>query len=75
MSSSPVGVRNRIRFRLARLHAVSFRNMYSLHGLLAWIWSVAAQVCQSLTVAWNWMPGSPQIHPASAIERKSSRAR
>ncbi len=74
-SRSPPAVRNFIRFRLARLHAVSSRNMYSLHGLLALIGPVFGQVCQSLIVVWYWMPGSPQIHDASAMPRKRSRAR
>src|SRR3954452_3330813 len=63
-----------MRLRLARLHAVSLRNMYSEHGLLAWIRSVFADVCQSLIVVSYWMPGSPQTWAASAIFRKRSRA-
>src|SRR5687768_12277061 len=63
-----------MRLRLARLHAVSLRNMYSEHGLLAWMRSVFADVCQSLMVESYWMPGSPQTQAASAILRKMSRA-
>ena len=39
---------------------MSLRNMYSEHGLDAWIRSVLAEVCQSLMVVSYWMPGSPQ---------------
>ena len=46
-----------MRLRLARLQAVSLRNMYSEHGLDAWIRSVFADVCQSLMVVSYWMPG------------------
>src|SRR5664279_2092592 len=63
-----------MRLRLARLHAVSLRNMYSEHGLDAWIRSVLELVCQSLMVVSYWMPGSPQTWAASAILRKMSRA-
>src|SRR3954469_19713011 len=63
-----------MRLRLARLQAVSLRNMYSEHGLLAWIRSVFADVCQSLIVESYWMPGSPQTWAASAILRKMSLA-
>ena len=63
-----------MRLRLARLQAVSLRNMYSEHGLDAWIRSVFADVCQSLIVVSYWMPGSPQTHAASAMRRKMSRA-
>src|SRR5882724_3934654 len=48
----------------ARLHAVSSRNMYSLHGLLATIGPDAGQVCQSFTVVWNCKPGSAQAQAA-----------
>jgi hypothetical protein len=64
-----------MRLRLARLHAVSLRNMYSEHGFDAWIRSVFADVCQSLIVVSYWMPGSPQRWAASAMRRKISRAR
>src|SRR2546430_8415161 len=63
-----------MRLSEARLHAVSFRNMYSEHGLDAWIRSVFADVCQSLRVVSYWMPGSPQIQAASAILLRISRA-
>ncbi len=59
---------------MARLQAVSLRNMYSEHGLLAWMRSVVADVCQSLMVVSYWMPGSPHRWAASAILRKMSLA-
>ena len=34
--------------------------MYSEHGLDARIGPDCGQVCQSLIVVWNWMPGSAQ---------------
>ena len=34
--------------------------MYSEHGFDALIAPAAGQVCQSLMVVWNWMPGSAQ---------------
>jgi len=43
-------------------------------GLLARIGPDAGQVCQSLIVVSNCMPGSPQIHVPSAIMRIRSRA-
>ena len=48
----------------ARLQAVSSRNMYSEHGFDARIAPEAAQVCQSLIVVWNWMPGSAEAQAA-----------
>ena len=59
-----VGLRNCSRLSEARLHAVSSRNMYSEHGLDARIGPLSGQVCQSLMVVWNWMPGSAQAHAA-----------
>src|ERR1051326_6654893 len=59
--------RNVSRFSEARLHAVSSRNMYSEHGLLARIGPEAGQVCQSFTVVWNCRPGSAQAHAAHEI--------
>ncbi len=53
-----------MRLSEARLQAVSSRNMYSEHGLEARIGPPAGQVCQSLTVEWNWMPGSAQAQAA-----------
>src|SRR3569623_109769 len=74
MSNSPSGRRNFIRFNDARLHALSSRNMYSEHGLLALIRDVLMHGCQSLIVVSYCMPGSPQIQAASAILRIRSRA-
>ena len=73
-SISPSSRRNFIRLMDERLHAVSSRNMYSEHGLLALIRAVFGHVCQSLTVVSNCMPGSPQMCVASAISRISCRA-
>src|SRR5712692_1904618 len=72
--NSPSGVRNFMRLSDARLHALSSRNMYSLHGFDALIGAVFGQVCQLLTVVWNCIPGSPQTHAASAICLIRSRA-
>jgi hypothetical protein len=71
---SPSGRTNFIRLIDDRLHAVSSRNMYSEHGLLALIRAVFGQVCQSLIVVSNCIPGSPQIQVPSAIIRIRSRA-
>ena len=73
-SSSPSSLTNFIRLIDARLHAESSRNMYSEHGLLALMRSVLGQVCHSLTVVSNCMPGSPQTQVPSAMPRISSRA-
>ncbi len=48
--------------------------MYSEHGLEALIRAVLGQVCQSLIVVSNWMPGSAQAQAASAIWSHRSRA-
>src|SRR6476646_7847251 len=75
MSNSPVsGLWKRIRLTEARLHAVSSRNMYSEHGLLALIRPSFGQVCQSFTVVSNCTPGSAQLHAENAIWSQSSRA-
>src|ERR1700677_159677 len=65
-SKVPLGA-NFSRFKLARLHAESSRNMYSLHGLLALIRAVFLEVCQRFTVVSYCIPGSPQCHVASEI--------
>src|SRR5215467_3040636 len=65
-SNVPLGANFR-RFRLARLQALSSRNMYSLHGLLALMRAVFLLVCQRLTVVSYCMPGSPQCQVASEI--------
>jgi hypothetical protein len=38
--------------------------MYSEHGLEARIGPLLGQVCQSLMVVWNWMPGSAEAQAA-----------
>ena len=65
---------NCIRLSDARLQAVSSRNMYSEHGFEARIAPLTGQVCQSLIVVWNWMPGSAEAHAACPICSHSSRA-
>src|SRR6476620_9161993 len=67
-------LRNASRFIDARLQAVSSRNMYSEHGLLARIGPEAGQVCQSFTVVWYCRPGSAQAHAAWPIFSHRSRA-
>src|SRR5690242_12144719 len=59
--------RNVIRLSEARLQAVSSRNMYSEHGFEARIGPDFGQVCQSLMVVWNWMPGSAEAQAAWPI--------
>src|ERR1700687_4348471 len=56
-----------MRFSEARLHAVSSRNIYSLHGFEALIRAVFFEVCQRFTVVSYCMPGSPQCQVASEI--------
>src|SRR5262245_50178143 len=73
-SNVPSASWNFLRFRLDRLHAVSSRNMYSLHGLLALIGPLLGQVCQRLIVESYCTPGSPQYHVPSAICRSRSPA-
>src|SRR4051812_13148288 len=63
-----------MRFNDARLHAVSSRNMYSEHGLLALMRPSAGQVCHSLTVVSYCTPGSAQAQAAFAIWSHRSRA-
>src|SRR5207237_1987815 len=74
-SNRPVrSSKNRIRFSDARLHAVSSRNMYSLHGLDALMRPSAGQVCHSLIVVSNCSPGSAHDQAAYAIWSHSSLA-
>ena len=72
LPSSPV--RNCIRFNDARLQAVSSRNIYSEQGFDARIGPDFGQVCQSLMVVWNWMPGSAQLQAAKPTLSQSSAA-
>src|ERR1700704_5275490 len=74
LESSPTTLTNFIRLIDDRLHAESLRNMYSEHGLLAWMRSVSGQVCHSLTVVSNCMPGSPQTCVPAAMRCIRSRA-
>src|SRR6476619_2852370 len=68
------GRRKFMRFSDARLQAVSSRNMYSEHGFEARIGPDFGQVCQSLMVVWNWMPGSAEAQAAWPIFSQRSRA-
>src|SRR6267143_1621222 len=74
-SNCPLPFANFIRFREARLQAVSSRNMYSEHGLLALIRAVFFEVCQRFTVVSYCIPGSPQCHVESEIFIIKSRTR
>src|SRR6185369_4032215 len=67
-------LRNFIRLMLARLQAVSSRNIYSLHGLLALIRPLLGQVCHLLIVVSYCTPGSPQCQAHSAMRVSSVRA-
>ncbi len=73
-SNSPFSSTKVIRFRLARLQAVSSRNMYSEQGLLELMRPEVLQGFQRLMVLSYWMPGSPQTWAASAISWSSARA-
>ena len=73
-SNSPRSSRNLSRLMDARLQAELSRCMYSLHGLEALMRPELGQVCQSLIVVSNCIPGSPQACAASAIIRIRSRA-
>ena len=66
-SNPPPSARNFIRLRDDRLQAESSRNMYSEQGFDARIRSVFGQVCQSLMVVSNCIPGSPHTWVPSAI--------
>ena len=59
---------------LARLQAVSSRNMYSEHGLEPFIFPPSGQVCHSLMVVSNWMPGSAQAQAVYATLSHNSPA-
>src|ERR1700753_2755143 len=73
MSNFP-SCRKVIRFRDARLQAVSSRNMYSEHGLDALMRPDSGQVCHSLMVVSNWTPGSALAQAAWPILSHRSRA-
>src|SRR6266576_5107467 len=74
VSNVPSALRNFIKLMLARLQAVSSRNMYSLHGLLALIRPLLGHVFQRLIVVSYCTPGSPHCQAHSAIRRSTSRA-
>src|SRR5664279_673137 len=73
-SNVPSSRRNFIRLMLARLHAESSTNIYSLHGLLALIRPEFGQVCQWLIVVSYCTPGSPQHQVEADIFVNTSRA-
>src|SRR6059058_2377770 len=73
VSNTPSSRRYLRRFNEAKLHAELSRCMYSEHGFEALMRAVFEQVCQSLIVVSNCMPGSPHSHAACAISRSSSR--
>ena len=74
-SNCPLAFTNFIRFSEARLHAVSSRNMYSLHGFEALIRAVFFEVCHRLIVVSYCIPGSPHRQVESEIFIIKSRAR
>ena len=59
---------------LERLQAESSTCMYSEQGLEPLIRAVFEQVCQSLIVVSNCMPGSPHSQAACEIARRTSAA-
>ena len=63
-----------MRFSDARLHALSFMDMYSLHGFEASIRPVFGSVCHLLIVVSYWTLGSAHPHAAAAICFSRSRA-
>src|SRR6201986_3756356 len=73
-SNVPSSWRNFIKLMLARLQAVSSRNMYSEHGFEALIRPELGQVCQRLIVVSYCTPGSPQPQAHSAMRAMTSRA-
>ena len=73
-SNEPSSRWNFIRLMLARLQAVSSRNMYSEQGFEALIRPDVGQVFQRLIVVSYCTPGSPQLQAHSAISANTSRA-
>src|SRR5215467_4726210 len=72
--SKPAALVKGIRFRDARLQAVSSRNMYSEHGLDALMRPDSGQVCHSLMVVSHCTPGSAEAQAAAPIFSQRSRA-
>src|SRR3984957_18607972 len=66
MSNDPSSRRNLVRLTLARLQAVSSRNMYSEHGFDALMRPEFGHVCHLLMVESYCTPGSAQPHAATA---------
>src|SRR6516225_10281299 len=74
-TSKPVPSRlNAIRFKEARLQAVSSRKLYSEHGFDALIRPLSGQVCHSLIVVSNCSPGSAEAQAAWPMRSHSFRA-
>src|SRR5215470_15016080 len=73
-SNEPSSRRNFTTLIEARLHAVSSRNRYSEHGLLALMRPSSGQVCHSLIVVSYCTPGSAQAQAAWAISSQSCSA-
>src|SRR5579862_753273 len=63
-----------VRFTLARLQAVSSKNMYSEHGFDALMRPEFGHVCQRLIVESYCTPGSAHIQAASATFCQTSLA-
>src|SRR4051795_12226938 len=74
VSNDPSGQLNFIRLMLARLQAVSSRNMYSEQGFEALMRPEFGHVFQRLIVVSYCTPGSPQLQAHSAILASTSRA-
>src|SRR5437763_9235111 len=75
MSNSPVSsFKKCARLIEARLHAVSSKNIYSEHGLLALMRPSAGHVCHSLIVVSYCKPGSALAHAERFISFQSWRA-
>src|ERR1700722_4605558 len=73
-SKCPEASRKLTRFSDAKLQAVSSKNKYSLHGLLALMRPSLGHVCHSLIVVSNCRPGSATCHAAIAIFSQMSAA-
>src|SRR5574343_1778627 len=66
-NSQVSGLKKRIKFNEAKLHAVLSKNMYSEHGFDALIRPPSGQVCHSLMVESYCTPGSAHAQAASPI--------
>src|SRR5574343_227626 len=66
-NSQVSGLKKRIKFNEAKLHAVLSKNMYSEHGFDALILPPSGHVCHSLMEESYCTPGSAQAQAASPI--------